>query len=227
MEFVMKFHRPAAVGLAALAWPLVAFSATLAQQPGKKEADPAAVLLGKKAPELVGVFAVNGRPVKLSEQRGKVVLVEFWAVWCVHCRALYPHLNAWHKELREDGLEVLGVTTYYQNLDFDKKAGKLVEVGKTVTNTSTGATEVVDGLEPARENEMLRAFTAHHKLRYRTMMLSKENYAKASKDYIVPSLPQAVLIDRLGNIRLVTSGVSEASIDALDVAIKKLIGEKE
>ena len=139
---------------------------------------------------------------------------------------MFPHLNAWHKEFRDEGLEVLGVTTYFQNLAFDKETGKLKAVGTTVEDDKTGTTEVVGGLEPAEEHDMLRAFAAYNKLRYRIITLTKKDYVKSAKDYARDAIPQAVLIDRLGVVRVVVSGVSERGTEALAAGIRKLIGER-
>jgi cytochrome c biogenesis protein CcmG/thiol:disulfide interchange protein DsbE len=53
---------------------------------------------------------LSGRSVRLSDLRGKVVLVEFWATWCPPCRASVPVIEHLHKTFAEKGLVVLGIS---------------------------------------------------------------------------------------------------------------------
>jgi thiol-disulfide isomerase/thioredoxin len=53
---------------------------------------------------------VAGGEIALSELRGKVVLIDFWATWCGPCRASIPHLNTLHKQLSDRGFEIVGIS---------------------------------------------------------------------------------------------------------------------
>ncbi|HKG13818.1 MAG TPA: cytochrome c biogenesis protein/redoxin [Pyrinomonadaceae bacterium] len=53
----------------------------------------------------------DGKPLKLSDLRGQVVLLNFWATWCVPCRSEIPSLNEMQRDLSGRGFKVLGVTT--------------------------------------------------------------------------------------------------------------------
>lgn len=52
---------------------------------------------------------LSGREVSLSDFRGKVVLLDFWATWCPPCLLSIPHLNALHRAYGERGFEILGI----------------------------------------------------------------------------------------------------------------------
>jgi len=54
--------------------------------------------------------ALDGKPVRLSSLQGRVVLLNFWATWCLPCRAEIPEFNALQHDLESKGLSVVGVS---------------------------------------------------------------------------------------------------------------------
>ncbi len=71
-----------------------------------------ALVLGqgeKPAPKLK-LRDVEGRALRLSDYKGRVVLLNFWATWCAPCRVEMPDLVKWQREYKGKGLQVIGVT---------------------------------------------------------------------------------------------------------------------
>ena len=70
--------------------------------------------------------SIDGPNLRLHEQRGRVVLVNFWATWCGPCRKEMPHLNRLYEKYRTSGFVLLGV-----NVDEDTRnaAGVAAKLG--------------------------------------------------------------------------------------------------
>lgn len=66
-------------------------------------------MVGLEAPDFT-LSTPDGRTYRLSELRGKVVVVNFWATWCLPCKVEIPILKSLHSELENDGLVILGLT---------------------------------------------------------------------------------------------------------------------
>lgn len=64
---------------------------------------------GKESKEF-SALSVNGEEVRLSKFRGKYVLLDFWASWCIPCRKGNPHLIKLYKKYHKMGFEIIGIS---------------------------------------------------------------------------------------------------------------------
>jgi cytochrome c biogenesis protein CcmG, thiol:disulfide interchange protein DsbE len=84
-------------------------------------AEPALPPVGevsRPAPEFA-LQSLDGTTVRLSDYRGKVVLINFWGTWCEPCKEETPALQAAYAELQPRGFEVIGVNLYSQETGGD------------------------------------------------------------------------------------------------------------
>ena len=77
-------------------------------------------------PEIRGIESwINSEPLTFEEQRGKVVLVDFWTYTCVNCIRTLPFLKAWHEKYADKGLVIVGVHT--PEFEFEKDRQNVIE----------------------------------------------------------------------------------------------------
>jgi len=167
-----------------------------------------AELIGKPYFPLEKPTWLNGSPLAPEELRGKVVLLDFWAVWCGPCIATFPHLIEWHDKYADKGLVIVGVTRRYK-FDWDAEAQR---------------PKFVEALEPAKEDSATTEFAKHHGLKHRIAVVDD---AEISRKYAVTGIPQVVVIDQTGTIRKIHVGSGEVGSKEVEQEIRKLLGLDE
>lgn len=75
--------------------------------------------IGKAAPEFAKEFLLEGDDIKLKEFKGRVVLLDFWAGWCLPCRRSMPKIMEFYNTHKSIGLEIIGIS-----LDRDQEKWK-------------------------------------------------------------------------------------------------------
>lgn len=172
-------------------------------------AKPVETLVGKPAPQWEIDAWVNAVDLDRKSFEGKVVLIDFWAMWCGPCIATFDHLREWREEFGEDGFEIVGVTKYY-NFEWDEENKRAKRAGEEVGNDV--------------ERECLQKFLEHHKLKHPVIVSPKDS--EMSGNYGVRGIPHVVLMDREGNVQLVKTGSGEATAKAIHAKIKELVKAK-
>jgi len=66
--------------------------------------------LGRPVPDFEATDLKQGRVFRLSEHKGKVIIVNFWASWCTPCQAEMPSIEAYYRKHQAKGLQVIAIS---------------------------------------------------------------------------------------------------------------------
>lgn len=77
--------------------------------PGAPVAAPTGIYVGETAPGFT-LKDLSGKSVSLTDYRGKVVIIDFWASWCAPCRSSMPRLKELHTAYQNQGVVMIGVS---------------------------------------------------------------------------------------------------------------------
>jgi len=142
------------------------------------------VRLGQMAPDIV-MQNPEGKEMKLSDQKGKVVLIDFWASWCGPCRRANPHVVEIYHKYKDQGFTVFSVSL--DGLDNRRKSKIKTEKDMEV--------------QMAAQKKRWVDAIAKDQLAWDTHVSELQKWqCPAAGAYGVRSIPTTFLVDREGKI---------------------------
>lgn len=145
------------------------------------------IQVGMPAPE-IAMRNPEGKTYKLSDLKGKVVLLDFWASWCGPCRKANPHVVEMYTKYKEKGFTVFSVSL--DGIDERTKA------------RFADAAQFQQGMEQSRANWLAAIEKDQLAWPYHVSDLAKWD-TPAVRQYGVTGIPKTFLIDRQGKIAAV------------------------
>jgi thiol-disulfide isomerase/thioredoxin len=151
----------------------------------------------RDAPEIEVADWIDQRPTTLKGERGRVVLLDFWATWCAPCLSALPHMREWQRRFKDRGLTIVAFTHYEAT-----EGGRIVKT--------------------KREHDALRSFRRARRLPFGFAVAATP---ATSARYNVTTIPTAVLIDRRGRVRYLNVGSNDDDLKELEQMIERLLDE--
>jgi thiol-disulfide isomerase/thioredoxin len=159
---------------------------------------------------------ITGKTVKLSDFRGKVVLLNFWASWCGVCKAEKPNLNAMAAEMaNRDDFVVLALASDHNWADaltavLESLAPNAVPEGKpTMEKVSAAFRQALPNGTPFK------------------VLLDPpegdENIGKITASWGITKVPESALIDRQGNIRAYFVNKRDWTLPVAETCLRSVI----
>ena len=144
------------------------------------------------------VEAMDGSKWKIADRKGKVLLVNLWAIWCGPCRAEMPHLIQLQDKYRDQGFEVIGLN-----------AGKDPET------------------DEAESLDAIKAFGEKTKLNYELARINRATASQYYKVAQMDGIPISILVGRDGSLRAVLRGGGEQVMADMDRSIVRAMDETQ
>ncbi len=145
----------------------------------------AGATVGAPAPALI-VTQLDGQEFDLARERGKVVLVNYWASWCSPCRAEMPALDKFYQRYRGQGLVLLGLSVD----DAHDRAAVADIMRKFSYPAALAAGAKADGFGPALAVPMTFVIDASGVVRARLVSGTAVN-EQSLEQLVLPLLPGA------------------------------------
>lgn len=142
--------------------------------------------------------ALDSSKSKLSDRKGKILLVNLWAVWCGPCRAEMPHLVELQNKYRDQGFEVIGLN-----------------VGKDPDS------------DEAESLQAIKEFGEKSKLNYELVRVDRATASQYYKLAQMDGIPISILVGRDGSLRAVLRGGGAQVLNDMDTSIARAIGETQ
>ncbi len=176
---------------------------TAIQQQAKKKQASQKIQVGMKAPDIV-LKDPYGKTRKLSDLKGKVVLLDFWASWCRPCRRENPNVVAVYNKYKDKGFTVFSVSL--DGLDSRAKS-------RYKTN------EQINEAMKREKNKWINAIKQDNLTWKNHVSDLKKWESGPAAMYGVRSIPRAFMIDRKGNI----ASTSVRGAEAIEALLKELL----